>query len=87
MAVEGRHIHRRTNPAGLEFELGCFGKAPGAAALGEPTTEHSWFGGYAWCFDLCRGCGTHLGWYFDGSEPPFHGLILNRLQLEDDVPQ
>jgi hypothetical protein len=82
IAIDGRHRHLRTNPAGLEFEFGCFLSAPGADVVGEPTTEFSWFSGYAWSYSLCRACSTHLGWHFAGREPPFHGLILDRLRPE-----
>jgi hypothetical protein len=80
--VEGEHVHRRTNPSGIEFEFGCFVAAPGAQVAGEPTTEFSWFTGYAWAYSMCRGCGTHLGWHFEGRDPAFHGLILDRLETE-----
>lgn len=82
--MEGRWIHRRTNPAGFEFEFSCFVAAPGATTEGQPTLEHSWFRGYAWVFTLCGTCGAHLGWHFEGAPPSFHGLILNRLDLEED---
>ena len=81
--VEGEHVHRRTNPAGIEFEFGCFLAAAGAQVVGEPTFEFSWFAGCAWNYSLCRGCGTHLGWHFEGRDPAFHGLILDRLEVED----
>jgi len=82
IAIEGRHLHRRVNPLGIEFEFGCFGEAPGAAKLGEPTAEHSWFAGYAWSFAHCGRCGVHLGWLFEGAEPAFYGLISNLLEEE-----
>ena len=81
--VEGEHVHRRTNPAGIEFEFGCFLVAPGAVVVGEATFEFSWFPGYAWAYSMCRGCGTHLGWHFEGGDPVFHGLILDRLVTEE----
>lgn len=81
--VAGRHVHRRINPAGFEFEFGCFGEAPGAAAVGEPTAEHSWFAGYVWTYSICGRCGAHLGWFFEGRDPAFHGLILDRLEAEE----
>ena len=31
--VEGEHVHRRTNPSGIEFEFGCFLVAPGAVVV------------------------------------------------------
>ncbi len=86
IAIAGRHVHHHTNPAGIEYELGCFSAADGAVNTGEPTTEHSWFAGYAWVFSLCRACGSHLGWYFAGGEPPFFGLILEQLTPEEPPP-
>jgi hypothetical protein len=84
--VEGEHVHRRTNPAGIEFEFGCFLAAPGARVVGEPTLEFTWFAGRAWAYSLCRRCGTHLGWHFEGRDPAFHGLILDRLEA-DETPE
>lgn len=83
VGIDGGHVHRRTNPAGVEFEFGCFRAAAGARIVGERTFEHSWFAGYRWAYSLCLGCGTHLGWHFDGRDPAFHGLILDRLEAED----
>jgi hypothetical protein len=84
--VEGEHVHRRTNPAGIEFEFGCFLAAPGARVVGVPTLEFTWFVGRAWAYSLCRRCGTHLGWHFEGRDPAFHGLILDRLEA-DETPE
>jgi hypothetical protein len=83
IAIDGHHVHHRTNPAGIEFEFGCFVSAPGAETAGEPTREFSWFAGYSWIYSLCRACATHLGWHFEGSGPSFHALILDRLVRED----
>ncbi len=82
IAIEGRHRHRRTNPTGIEFEIGCFSEAPGATAVGAATAEHTWFAGFFWRISICRGCGLHLGWRFEGGNSGFHGLILDRLEAE-----
>ncbi len=87
ISIAGRHLHRRVNPMGIEFEFGCFGEAPGAATLGEPTSDHSWFAGYAWSFAYCGRCGVHLGWFFEGADPAFHGLISNLLEEESEPPE
>lgn len=82
--VEGRHVHRRINPAGFEFEFGCFDEARGTAVVGEPTAAHSWFAGYAWVYSICGRCGAHLGWFFEGRDPRFFGLILARLEVVEE---
>ncbi len=82
ITIDGRHAHLRTNPAGFDFEFGCFSEAPGAAAAGEAIAEHSWFAGFRWRFSICRGCGCHLGWRFESGSSSFHGLILDRLEAE-----
>ncbi len=85
--VEGRHAHRRSNPFGVTFDFWCFEAAPGASCLGRPTTEHTWFAGFAWSFALCGGCGEHLGWLFEGRTPlRFYGLVCGRLQVDEDAP-
>lgn len=82
-SVEGNHVHQRTNPFGLEFEIACFRGAPGAAAVGEATLEHTWFAGHTWEIAVCRGCSEHLGWRFQASASSFFGLIRNRLESEE----
>jgi len=70
-----------TNPMGLTFNLVCFSEAPGAAAEGEATDDHTWFPGYFWNFALCRGCVRHLGWFYrrDSGGDAFFGLIKGRI--------
>ena len=80
--VNGAHRHTCTNPHGLTFDIGCFREAPGCAALGEATTEFTWFPGYAWRIADCAKCGAHLGWSFTSLGGGFYGLILNRLTSE-----
>ena len=81
-SIAGRHTHRRSNPWGIDFVFGCFHAAPGARVEGQPTAEFTWFPGYCWDMATCRGCAAHLGWFFDGGEATFFGLILDRLESE-----
>ncbi len=74
----GSHEHTRMNPAGVVFRFGCFSRADGCRVTGVPTTEHTWFWGFAWRFAHCARCQAHLGWQFTG-EGEFFGLILDRL--------
>jgi hypothetical protein len=76
--VDGRHAHTRMNPYGFVFHFGCFSQAEGCFVEGPPTTEDSWFAGYAWEFANCAACQAHLGWAFHG-EGSFFALILERL--------
>ena len=80
LAVNGSYCHTFFNPAGIVFELGCYNRAPGCSVAGTPTAEFSWFKGYLWTFALCRGCDSHLGWFFDSGDTAFWGLILNKLK-------
>ncbi len=75
--VGGAHRHRFVNPAGVEFEIGCFREAA-CRADGEPTLEHTWFAGMAWSYALCANCRAHLGWTYEGDGARFFGLILAR---------
>jgi hypothetical protein len=86
--VGGAHEHTFTNPHGFLFHIGCFAEAPGCLAAGGPMTDFSWFVGYSWEIEHCRGCGEHLGWLFRSSADLFHGLILDRLvEIDSDQPQ
>jgi hypothetical protein len=80
IAVNGSHGHTFFNPAGIVYELGCFRKAPGCRIAGERSSEFSWFTGHVWRFALCRSCNAHLGWFFEGSENAFYGLIFANLR-------
>ena len=82
VSVHGAHEHRRVNPSGVDFRIGCFSEAPGCFAEGIATTFWTWFPGYAWQIACCRACGDHLGWAFTGGDRSFFGLILTRL-IED----
>ena len=79
--VERGGAHRRefTNPAGIIFRVRAFRWIAACKHLGNPTSEHSWFPGYAWRIALCPDCGTHLGWGFESGEDRFHGLIATRI--------
>lgn len=83
--IGGRHGHTFFNPHGLVFDIGCFSRAPGCGVFGKPSTEFTWFSGFAWRLAVCRGCGSHLGWFYspeyDGSS--FFGLIFSLL-IEDE---
>jgi hypothetical protein len=78
IAVNGAQVHDFMNPSGLRFRIACFAEAPGCAPHGERSTVWTWFPGFAWRVELCRGCGEHLGWSFHAATS-FYGLVLDRL--------
>lgn len=77
--VNGAHRHTFMNPAGVVFRIGCFSEAGGCYVMGAPTTEYTWFAGYAWRYIVCAGCLSHLGWHYRAGEGGFFGLILDQL--------
>ena len=78
LAMNGAHEHEFMNPSAIRFVVQCFARAPGCASEGERSSVWSWFPGFAWQGEVCRGCGTHLGWSFHGART-FYGLISDRL--------
>lgn len=75
--LAGKHEHVLANPAGMMFRVVCFKDAPGAVAVGNATSQFTWFPGYDWRLALCTGCDTHVGWMYEGTGSPavFFGLI------------
>lgn len=88
IAVNGAAEHTCVNPHGITFHIGCFAAAPGCRALGVPTTDFTWFRGFAWSYAHCGACRTLLGWHYQGpGDASFFGLIMNRLMVEEDRPE
>lgn len=79
ITVDGDHIHRFTNPAGITYQVGCFSSADGCLVQGSPTLEHTWFEGFSWSFSTCSNCLFHLGWYYESKHETFFGLIIDHL--------
>lgn len=79
--IDGKHRHTFFNPAGILYEIACYGVAPGCDNLGSPTDQFSWFPGFAWRYSLCGACRSHLGWQFLGAGgATFWALIVDRLE-------
>jgi len=79
MEMAGAHQHVLTNPAGVSFTVVVYRHAR-CEVTGLPSTECSWFNGYAWQLALCAQCGNHVGWYYSQAQfPDFYGLIASRL--------
>lgn len=79
IAVGDAHEHTRANLGSWVHRFGCFARAPGCSAIGEPSVENAWFPGAAWQIALCTACGDHLGWRFSGSDGVFWGLLVAKL--------
>ena len=66
------------NPHGIVHEVVTVRRARNVEVSGGPTTEFTWYPGYAWEIAWCAGCGAHVGWSFTavaGGEPArFWGL-------------
>ncbi len=79
------------NPHGLVYELVTLRRAIHVVGIGRPTTEFTWFPGYAWQVVACARCAAHLGWEYRaiaGSSPPsFYGLIRSELITDDPAPR
>ena len=55
------------NPAGYVHETLTVNKTFEASAVelvDRPSTDFSWFPGYAWQIAICSKCFTHVGWKF-----------------------
>lgn len=54
------------NPAGYIHETISFYKVieNSTQMVDRPSTDFSWFPGYAWQIALCSKCSTHVGWKF-----------------------
>lgn len=84
ISMQGVHRHTFANPHGVVFEIGCFREAMGCRYAGPPTSEFTWFSGYAWRIAVCRTCMLHLGWLFTATKmDSFYGLINDRLVYPD----
>jgi hypothetical protein len=84
ITMQGMHHHTFANPQGIVFEIGCFREAMGCRNTGFPTTEFTWFPGYAWRIAVCKKCMLHLGWMYAATgKESFFGLIVNRLLYPD----
>lgn len=63
LSIEGP-LGAYVNPGGYVHETMTVHKAQNLNLIGRPSTEHSWFPGYAWTIAQCRRCNSHMGWKF-----------------------
>jgi hypothetical protein len=84
-------VNAYVNPAGAVHETltvkTVASKTRSLVFVGSPSTEHSWFAGWAWHIILCSRCGAHLGWQFNatqaGLKPEvFYGLTRDAVSTK-----
>jgi cereblon len=76
------------NQAGYAHEVITVLDAWNVVISGRPTTEFSWFPGYAWRHVLCGGCGNHVGWLYEtvvgGSPRVFVGFRRDEVKVDGE---
>ncbi|XP_063702361.1 protein cereblon [Culicoides brevitarsis] len=87
MSKQGQSLF--CNPHGYVHETVTFTKIieNSSYVVDRPSTEFSWFPGYAWQILLCNGCHVHLGWKFMSTKKnlkprKFYGLSGKSLTVE-----
>ncbi|MCG8316111.1 MAG: cereblon family protein [Pseudomonadales bacterium] len=80
LTIDDKFIHEFSNPAGMTFEVQCYGEASGTTVSGKPTDYYSWFPGYLWQYCYCENCGKHIGWFFSKEDDQFYGLNIASLK-------
>ena len=79
------------NPSGHLHETLTLFKAKNLRLVGRPSTEYSWFPGYAWTITECQGCWGHIGWKFTATHSKltpakFYGFSRKNIEAKVDVP-
>ena len=83
------------NPNGYVCETISVYAAESLTLFGTPSTEFSWFPGYAWTICQCACCNSHIGWKFTAMndkklQPEFFWGIKrmsNELGLRTSTPE
>lgn len=74
------------NPSGCVHETLTVMKAESLVLHGRPSTEASWFPGFAWTICSCSNCSAHIGWRFTATNKKllpevFYGISRSNLEL------
>ncbi|KAK9500734.1 hypothetical protein O3M35_001939 [Rhynocoris fuscipes] len=83
MSIEGAQgIY--VNPEGYLHDTMTLINATNLVLISTPSTEFSWFPGYAWSIAVCANCHKHIGWQFIAQKPKlqprkFYGLTRSSL--------
>ncbi|KAG8200650.1 hypothetical protein JTE90_022272 [Oedothorax gibbosus] len=76
------------NPNGYVHEAITVYKASKLRTVGRPSTEASWFPGYAWTIVECERCSCHMGWRFtavDKKVKPVKFWALCRSSIQNTI--
>ena len=79
------------NPHGHLHETLTLYKAKNLRLVGRPSSEYSWFPGYAWTITECLGCWSHVGWKFTATSSrltpaKFYGFSRKNIEAKVDIP-
>ena len=80
------------NPSGHLHETLTLFKAKNLRLVGRPSSEYSWFPGYAWTITECLGCWSHIGWKFTATQSKlspakFYGFSRKNIEAKVEVPE
>ena len=80
------------NPSGHLHETLTLFKARNLRLVGRPSSEYSWFPGYAWTITECLGCWSHIGWKFTATQSKlspqkFYGFSRKNIEAKVEVPE
>ena len=80
------------NPGGHVHETLTLYRAKNLRLVGRPSTEYSWFPGYAWIITECLGCWSHIGWKFIATNrklkpDKFYGFSRKNIEAKVEVPR
>jgi cereblon len=79
------------NPGGHVHETLTVYRAKNLRLTGTPSTEYSWFPGYAWTIAECGRCYNHIGWKFTATNrqlipDKFYGFSRRSIEARIQVP-
>jgi len=89
-AMQGERVERVfSNPHGFLHEVLTLSHAQALRVVGPPTTEFTWFPGYAWEMAFCDNCQSHVGWHFvavhsEATPEQFWGLRKNAVTIGEE---
>ena len=85
LAIDGTTpYHTFYNPSHFRFDIMTLSRCQSVIDVSEPSSEYTWFVGYAWIILCCASCYEHLGWRFENEEKTpikFFAMIADKLEI------